>query len=95
MADKEQDDNRPIAVALQYVKDQDHAPRVLATGKGTIAEQILSVAKQNNIEIHKDAELAQILSVLDIDSVIPVEAYAAVAEILSYIYRTNANAKKP
>jgi flagellar biosynthesis protein len=93
MPDDPPKENKPLAVALQYDKQKDMAPRVVASGQGTIAEQIIAIAKQHNIELHKDAELAQILSVLDIDSVIPVEAYAAVAEILAYIYRTNASKK--
>jgi flagellar biosynthesis protein len=83
-----------LAIALEYEMSKDMAPKVAATGKGHIASQIIAIARENNIKIHKDSELAQILSLLDIDSIIPVEAYAAVAEILSYIYRTNANLKK-
>ncbi|MFN7095862.1 MAG: EscU/YscU/HrcU family type III secretion system export apparatus switch protein [Burkholderiales bacterium] len=78
-----------IAVALDYDQVKDSAPRVVATGKGLIAKQILAIAKEHQVEIKKDAELAQILSLLEIDTVIPLEAYAAVAEILSYIYRKN------
>jgi flagellar biosynthesis protein len=88
---KEQD--KIAAVALHYNINKDLAPRVVAKGQGSIAEQILLVAKQHNIEIHKDAELVKILSILEIDSIIPLEAYAVVAEILSYIYRTNADLK--
>lgn len=89
------DDNKDkIAVALEYDRAKDAAPRVVASGQGFIAAQIIEVARQHGIEIRKDAELAQILSVLEVDSVIPVEAYAAVAEILSYIYKTNRESKK-
>lgn len=87
-------DKKRLAIALEYDMAQDPAPRVVASGKGAIAEQILAIAKAHHIEIKKDAELAQILSVLEIDSVIPVEAYAAVAEILSYIYRKNNQLKR-
>jgi flagellar biosynthesis protein len=82
-----------LAIALEYDRAKDPAPRVVASGQGHIAAQIIEVAKQHNIEIRKDAELAQILSVLDVDSVIPVEAYASVAEILSYIYKANRQSK--
>ncbi len=64
------------------------APRVIATGEGFIAEQIVRIALDNGITVHKDSDLVEILSKLDIDALIPVEAFAAVAEILSYIYRT-------
>lgn len=83
-----------LAVALEYDRSKDEAPRIVASGQGHIAAQIIEVAKQHNIEIRKDTELVQILSVLEVDSVIPVEAYAAVAEILSYIYKTNRQSKK-
>lgn len=76
------------AVALRYDTDHEDAPRVVATGEGHIAEQIVRIALDNGITIHKDSDLVEILSKLDIDALIPVEAFAAVAEILSYIYRT-------
>lgn len=78
-----------IAIALKYDKERGEAPKVVATGKDKIAEQILALAEEHGIEIRKDADLAQILSKLEIDSLIPFEAYASVAEILSYIYRKN------
>ncbi len=79
-----------LAVALSYELGGDNAaPVVSAKGKGLIAEQIIKLAKEHGIEIREDADLATLLSKLDIDTPIPVEAYAAVAEILSYIYKTN------
>jgi len=79
-----------IAIALKYERDKGEAPRVVATGKDKIAEQIIALAKEHGVEIRQDKPLADILSTLDIDSLIPFEAYASVAEILSYIYRKNA-----
>jgi flagellar biosynthesis protein len=79
-----------LAIALGYDKDVEPAPHVVATGKGYIAEQIIAIAKENGVTVHKDDELAEILSVLDVDTIIPTQAYAAVAEILAYVYRTNA-----
>lgn len=61
---------------------------MVATGEGFIADQIVRIALDNGITVHKDSDLVEILSKLDIDALIPVEAFAAVAEILSYIYRT-------
>lgn len=83
-------DTKKSAVALEYDHAQDPAPRIVASGKGPIAEQIIAIAKEHGITIHEDAELAQILSVLEVDSLIPLEAYTAVAEILAYIYKKNA-----
>jgi len=76
------------AVALRYQAEKEEAPRVVATGEGFIAEQIVRIALDNGITVHKDSDLVEILSKLDIDALIPIEAFAAVAEILSYIYRT-------
>ncbi|MCW0234242.1 MAG: EscU/YscU/HrcU family type III secretion system export apparatus switch protein [Ferrovibrio sp.] len=76
------------AVALRYNADREEAPRVVATGEGHIAAQIVRIALDNGIIIHKDSDLVEILSKLDIDALIPIEAFAAVAEILSYIYRS-------
>lgn len=77
------------AVALGYEPEKDAAPQVLATGKGFIAQQIIETARQNGIEIHQDKDLVEVLSLLDINSTIPLEAYGAIAEILSYIYKEN------
>jgi flagellar biosynthesis protein len=82
------------AVALQYEREEDDAPRIVASGKGAIAEQILQVAFANNIKVREDAELVEILSLLDVDSPIPLEAFAAVAEILTYVYEANASFKQ-
>jgi len=77
------------AVALEYKVDVDPAPRVVATGEGFIAEQIVALAEENGIPIKKDSDLVEILSALELDSFIPLDAYVAVAEILSYIYKQN------
>ena len=85
-------DKNKQAVALTYEQDKDQAPRVSAKGKGLIAEQIIKLAKEHNIEIRQDADLVAVLSKIELGTPIPVEAYAAVAEILSYIYKMNKNA---
>ncbi|MFZ4126117.1 MAG: EscU/YscU/HrcU family type III secretion system export apparatus switch protein [Rickettsiales bacterium] len=82
------------AVALEYDRATDDAPRVTASGKGAVAEQILDVAFANNIKVREDAELVEILSLVDVDSPIPLEAFAAVAEILTYVYQANASYKQ-
>ncbi len=78
-----------VAVALAYKPESDGAPKVLATGRGAIAEQILEVARARNIHVREDADLVQLLRFMDVGSEIPVAAFAAVAEILVYLYRTN------
>jgi flagellar biosynthesis protein len=78
---------RPVAVALRYSGADDDAPRVVAKGEGTIADQIIALAKARGIEIRQDADLVNLLAAVPLDAPIPIEAYVAVAEILSYIYR--------
>jgi flagellar biosynthesis protein len=78
-----------LAVALAYEPARDRAPRVVAGGRGAIAEQILRVAFAHDVKVREDADLVELLSAVGIDSGIPVAAFAAVAEILVYVYRAN------
>lgn len=83
------------AVAIAYDQASDAPPSIVATGKGAIAEQILAVAFANGVRVREDAELVEVLSLLEVDSPIPLEAFAAVAEILNYVYRANAMYGRP
>ena len=78
-----------IAVALHQVSEVDRAPKVVGSGRGIIAQQILEVAFSMGIKVREDADLAQVLSAVNEESEIPVEAFAAVAEILVYLYKAN------
>lgn len=78
---------RPKAVALSYDKAHDPAPRVVASGQGEIARQILELAFAHGVKVREDADLVEILAAIDVDTPIPLEAYVAVAEILNYVYR--------
>lgn len=81
---------RPIAVALAYRPEHaDDAPKVVASGRGKLAEHILDLAFASGVKVREDADLAEVLSAVDVDSVIPLEAFMAVAEILAYVYRAN------
>jgi len=77
------------AVALAYRPATQEAPRVTAKGEGHIADQIIATARAHGVEVREDADLATLLSHVELDSEIPVEAFVAVAEILSYLYRLN------
>lgn len=74
-------------MAVQHEPDSGAAPRVVAKGRGALAEQILQIAFDREVKVRSDADLAEILAAVEIDSEIPLEAFAAVAEILSYVYR--------
>lgn len=79
------DEKKPkTAVALEY-DPEDAAPKIIATGKGAIAERIIEKAKEADVPIHQDNKLADTLSKLEIGDMIPPELYAVVAEILVYV----------
>ncbi len=89
-------DPKTIAVALSQNEGSTDAPVVTASGRGELAEQILKIAFENGVKVREDSDLAQILAQVDVDSPIPLEAFAAVSEILSYLYRAqNIDAKPP
>lgn len=67
-------------------------PRITASGRGAVAEQILQIAFERGIKVRKDRDLAEILSVVEVESEIPLAALAGVAEILRYLYQTDAGA---
>ncbi len=76
--------NRKKAVALEY-EPGDQAPKVIATGQGKLAERIIEIAEESNVPVHKDAKLAESLSILDIGEYIPPELYSIVAEVLVFV----------
>ena len=82
--------SRQIAVALSYrPTSADDAPKVVASGRGKTAQQILELAFAQGVRVREDPDLAEILAAVEIDSVIPLSAFIAVAEILGYVYRAN------
>jgi flagellar biosynthesis protein len=80
---KENPANR-TAVALAY-EPGEAAPKILATGKGAVAEKIIETAEENNVPTYKDDKLADTLSRLQIGDMIPPELYGVVAEILVFV----------
>lgn len=76
-------------VALKYNRKEDNAPKVVAKGKGYVAEQILELARQNNIPVREDTELLQVLSTLDLNREVPPHVYQVVAELLAFVYSVN------
>ncbi|MBP1991357.1 EscU/YscU/HrcU family type III secretion system export apparatus switch protein [Paenibacillus eucommiae] len=77
------------AVALRYAPEKSNAPQLIAKGKGRVAESILQTAEENGIPIQQDASLVEVLSKLDLEQEIPSELYELVAEVLSFIYRSD------
>ena len=83
MADKN-DKKVKQAVALEY-DPADNAPKVIAMGRGALADKIIEQAKQSDVPIHRDDKLAETLSKLQIGDMIPPELYNVVAEILVFV----------
>lgn len=77
------------AAALQYNKEQQGAPKLTAKGQGLVAEKIIALAKEHDIPFHRDADLIEILEKVELDTEIPIEVYAVVAEIFAYLYKAN------
>lgn len=80
---------RRRAVALRYDEERDRAPKVIAKGKGLLAEQIIQLAREHRITVQEDPDLVAALSVLEVNTEIPEELYRAVAEVLAFVYRVN------
>ena len=84
---------RRRAVALRYEPKTYSAPQVVAQGTGDIADRIIGLARDNNVPIHEDGDLVALLAQLDIGTIIPPELYAAVAEVLAFVYRLKQSAE--
>jgi flagellar biosynthetic protein FlhB len=77
-----------LAVAIQYLPDEMAAPVVVAKGAGVLAQRIRKLGLENNIPVVERKPLAQLLyKEVDIGKPIPTESYAAVAEVLAYVYQ--------
>ncbi len=81
--------DKKTAVALKGSEGGKKVPRLAAAGRGHMAEKILQLAYENNIDVREDSNLAELLASIEIDSPIPTEAFMAVGEILYYVYRAN------
>jgi flagellar biosynthesis protein len=77
---------RQVAVALAY-RNGLAAPKVVAKGRGLIAEAIIARAKESGVYVHESAELVALLMQVNLDDHIPPQLYVAVAELLAWLYR--------
>lgn len=81
-----------MAVAIETERAQGkEIQKIAAAGRGKLAEQILAIAFEKGIKVREDADLAELLSTLDLDTPIPPEAIVVVAEILARVYQLNAS----
>ena len=88
MAEKNKNTKHKMkAAALRYDINKDEAPKIIASGQGSIAEKIIEAAREHNIPIEENQDIIDILVKLNIGEEIPAELYKVVAEILGFIYR--------
>jgi len=84
---RKEDGNRKIkeVAALRYTPHESGAPRIVALGKGEIAEKILQAARENDVPIYNDEKLAHTLNQFNLGDEIPPELYEVVAEVLVFV----------
>lgn len=82
------------AVAVLYDEKESDSPKIVASGKGTVAEKIIEIAREADIHIQEDPNLAELLSKVPIGDEIPVELYQTVAEVLAFVYQVNEKFKQ-
>lgn len=78
--------NHKKAIALQYDKEINNAPKVVAKGSRYLADEIINIATKYDIPIKKDENMASMLEQIEVNQEIPPQMYKAVAEIFSFIY---------
>lgn len=81
------------AVALGF-EPGDEAPKIIATGKGHLAERIIETAREYDVPIHRDPKLAKALAELDFGEYIPPELYEVVVEVLMYVDKVDSVSAK-
>ncbi len=86
---------RRAAVALKYDAATDSAPKVVAKGRGVVAEKIMALARAQGIPMREDPDLIQLLTQLDLEQEIPPTLYKVVAELLAFVYRLNQRYRPP
>jgi len=84
-------DPTALAIALHYEKGSQEAPRVVAKGRGRIAEKIVALAEENGVIIETNPVLAEALSGVELDETIPVELYETMAVVIGYVLRQTRN----
>ncbi|MFD1414612.1 EscU/YscU/HrcU family type III secretion system export apparatus switch protein [Oceanobacillus jeddahense] len=87
-------EKRKKAVALSYEQSMDDAPRIKASGKGFLAEEIIERAQTHDIPILEDPSLVEVLAELNINEQIPEELFQVVSEVFAFIYQTDKQTEK-
>jgi flagellar biosynthesis protein len=80
-----------VGVALEYSGE---IPKILAVARGLFFDRMIQIAREHNITIYKDPDLAEVLSQMPVGVEIPEILFKAVSEVLAYCYRINSDFKK-
>ncbi|WP_175405820.1 EscU/YscU/HrcU family type III secretion system export apparatus switch protein [Shewanella sp. MEBiC00475] len=80
------DDPKKISQAVALSFDGKSAPKITATGKDLVAEEIISIAKEAGIHIHQDPHLSDFLQLLELGDEVPKELYLLIAELIAFVY---------
>lgn len=83
------------AVALLYRQELHKAPKIIASGRGRVAEKIIETARQAGIVIAEDPALVEVLGQMPLGDEIPLELYQAVAEVLAFVYSLESRSTNP
>ncbi len=81
--------NKKKAVALSYREEDSGAPKVVAKGSGSIAEEIMKRADEAGVPVYRDDALVEVLAQIELDREIPPELFQAVAEVMSWVYKAD------
>lgn len=93
--EQDQFDARAIAIRDEARRlGEGRDPQITAKGRGHNAEKILQIAFDTDVKVREDSELADLLDAFDVESPVPLEALAAVTEILDYLYKLNGQARE-
>ena len=77
------------AAAILYDTERSDVPRIVASGKGAVAQKIIETAREAGIHIQEDPDLMELLAAIPVGEEIPVELYQTVAEVLAFVYEIN------
>lgn len=77
------------AIGLRYERDGDSAPRVVAKGRGELAERLLAIAEEHGVPVRRDPDLLQFLTASQVGDEVPEEVYGAVAGLIAFLWRLN------
>lgn len=86
-----EDSKEKLAIALRFDPEKDTAPRIVAAGKGEIAEEIISLAEEKDVPVYQDGNLARDLSGYEVGAIVPGALYEVIAEMLIFLYELNEN----